>query len=118
MALGLTLLKTNLNPSAPRCLNLLLVVPLLLQQVIFESKSDEIPEVDNLEESDDEDLGSFQKTGVVVGRPHENDPENEGKELEALAKQTGELAVYMKSIIDDIRELDSRVHRLESAGSK
>jgi len=37
------------------------------------------------------------------------DPENSGKELEALSAQAGELAHFIKTLITDIKTLEDRV---------
>jgi hypothetical protein len=37
------------------------------------------------------------------------DPENSGKELEALSAQAGDLAQLMKTLISDIKSLEARV---------
>lgn len=83
------------------------------QAVQFENTDDDIPDAGDLEESDDEDLGLIQDLSIKKATKEEGlDPENEGKELEALAQQAGELAHFLKSIIGDIRGLEKRVDDL------
>jgi hypothetical protein len=70
---------------------------------------DELPEADELDESDDEELGIIDGMGVEQVPKDELDPENSGKELEALSAQAGELAHFIKTLITDIKTLEDRV---------
>ena len=73
---------------------------------------DELPDADELDESDDEELGPIDGMGVEQVGPDQVDPENSGKEIEALSAQAGELASFMKTLIADIKSLEDRVNML------
>jgi hypothetical protein len=73
---------------------------------------DELPDADDLDESDDEELGPIDGMGVEQVGPDAVDPENSGKEIEALSSQAGELASFMKTLIGDIKSLEDRVNSL------
>jgi hypothetical protein len=105
--------------------------------VTMAQSGDELPDADELDESDDEELGVIDNMGVEQGFSslsyfcfvccvcltfcmcmfYKNnlvagdvtDPENSGKELEALSAQAGELAHFIKSLITDIKTLEDRV---------
>ena len=70
---------------------------------------DAVVDADRLDESDDEELGPIDGLGVEQVAPAVPDPENSGKELEALSSQAGELASLMKTLIGDIKALEERV---------
>mmetsp|Transcript_61309 Transcript_61309/g.115435 ORF Transcript_61309/g.115435 Transcript_61309/m.115435 type:complete len:697 (-) Transcript_61309:7-2097(-) len=81
--------------------------------LVFEGGGgDELPDADELEESDDEELGPMDDLGVELMPPDLVDPENSGKELEALSGQVGELASLLKTLISDIKGLETRVETL------
>ena len=73
---------------------------------------DSIPDPDEADDSDDEALGTIDGYRISQARPDVHDPENSGKELEALSMQAGELAYVMKTIIRDIRGIEERVNIL------
>lgn len=79
---------------------------------------DELPDADELDESDDEELGPIDGMGVELVPPDSVDPENSGKELEALSGQVGELASLLKNLIGDIKVLETRVGTLMPASSE
>lgn len=95
----------------PEPLNFVLEIfssnPLVLSQ-----KGDEMPDGDELDESDDEELGPIDGMGVEQVPKDDLDPENNGKELEALSTQAGELALFIKSLVGDIKNLEERVNVL------
>ena len=72
-------------------------------------EGDAVVDADRLDESDDEELGPIDGLGVEQVAPAVPDPENSGKELEALSSQAGELASLMKTLIGDIKALEERV---------
>lgn len=85
--------------------------------VMLVSPDDQMPEVDDLQESDDEELGPFTESGVDAAEPATLDPENDGQELQALAFQARDLAVWVKGLITDVSGLEARVATLEGGGA-
>ena len=75
-------------------------------------EGDDLPDADDLDESDDEELGPIDMMGVEMVATDAMDPENSGKELEALSSQAGELAAFMKTLMTDIKGLEERVGHL------
>jgi hypothetical protein len=81
--------------------------------LVFEGgDGDDIPDADEADDSDDEALGAIDGYGISQGPVDKADPENNGKELEALSMQAGELAYFMKTLIRDIKGLEERVNVL------
>ena len=69
----------------------------------------QVPSPDDLDESDDEELGPIEHMGVEVIPKFTVDPENDGKELEALSHQAGQLAEFMQRMMGEIKGLEERV---------
>eukprot|EP00618_Florenciella_parvula_P036254 CAMPEP_0119472656 /NCGR_PEP_ID=MMETSP1344-20130328/4620_1 /TAXON_ID=236787 /ORGANISM="Florenciella parvula, Strain CCMP2471" /LENGTH=607 /DNA_ID=CAMNT_0007505629 /DNA_START=42 /DNA_END=1865 /DNA_ORIENTATION=- len=71
--------------------------------VNLESENDNLPDADDLEESDDEELGTYDDPGILMAPPEKMDPENDGKELEALSYQANDLAGFIKTLQSDVK---------------
>lgn len=81
--------------------------------LVFEGgDGDAIPDADEADDSDDEALGPIDGYGIFQAPADKDDPENNGKELEALSMQAGELAYFMKTLIRDVKGLEDRVNTL------
>ena len=83
------------------------------RKLVFEGgDGDAIPDADEADDSDDEALGPIDGYGIFQALADKDDPENNGKELEALSMQAGELAYFMKTLIRDVKGLEDRVNAL------
>ena len=69
----------------------------------LESENDNLPDADDLEESDDEELGTYDDPGILMAPPEKMDPANDGKELEALSYQANDLAGFIKTLQSDVK---------------